>query len=979
MDPYIRDFTFADINTRTVDSVDEFNNQFRALQNNFKIFHMNIRSIHENLNELLVFLKQFANDFDVLVLTETFKICDVSLYSLPGYSAIYNEGNINKNDGVVVYIRDDIQYDHKIVDIAGIKLIQVTLNINNNNILISAVYRLHPTCPYNFNENLKLYLGDIRKNLDYSIFLGDLNINILDQKDYTQDYLNILYEQGYISQINKYTRVCGDSKSCIDHIFVNQKKCDADQNLTPVIIQNLITDHYPVVLLVKFSDDRAVLKENKYKQFIDYTNLKQRLRCENWDFILTNDIMDLDSATEKFVSILQKHIQDCTVQKKFNRIAIPRKSWISRGLIKSIQIKNDLYRQTIQNTLDTQIKDKYKLYKNNLSKLIKMAKVNYYKREIDKNKTNAGQLYKSVKKICNQDTKTNKCSIHKIRLKNGEITENVKNIADSFNQHYINFGKQLALKINNKQPLNTTVKINKNSIFLQPVIESETISIINQLQSSKSPGLDKIKASTLKEIKYEIVKPFTVIINEILKQGAWPTVLKTGVVRPMFKAGDKLDIVNYRPITLISNIAKIAEKVIKNRMTAFLDKHDLLSDRQYGFREGRSTQDAISYITDTIYRSLDDNKPTLCMFVDLAKAFDTISHEILLQKLQRYGFRGNAYTLLQTYLEERVQYVQIEDCLSTAGTVKYGVPQGTVLGPLLFVIYINDLLAMQSKGKIISYADDTAVVYTGNTWEHLKSVVEDDFSYIKKWFDANLLTLNTDKTTFLTFSSYQMETIDSLGVADGGGMLRIQSSDSVKYLGVIIDKNIRWSLHIGNIVKKLRGLLPKFRLLKDYLDRNHLMTLYFSLVQSHLAYGIVGWGGAYNNVLKNLEVIQRRFLKIIFEKKRAYSSDLLYAEARALDIRQLFCYIVLIRQFKYKDNVTYLQHCHNTRQREVLCRTRRCSKTIGQRNFSYIEQKLFNILPNNIKAVISRNSYRKKVRNWLFSISRQIISDIINN
>lgn len=590
---------------------------------------------------------------------------------------------------------------------------------------------------------------------------------------------------------------------------------------------------------------------------------------------------------------------------------------------------------------------------------------------------NTKHLYECVNRICSSKGQKQR-DIAQVKLSDGTITNNEEEISETFNRHYISYGQELASRINKLEYRDNIIPLD-STLFLRPLTEPETVEIIGQLKNNKSPGLDGITARSLKEIKDEIKEPLTFVINKIMELGVWPSLFGVGVVTPIFKCGDPLEVANYRPITVISNLAKVAEKVLKRRICDFLDKNDILSSQQFGFREARSTQDAISFLVDNLYKSIDANKPTLCLFVDLAKAFDTVSHEILLDKMEKYGFRGVAHSLIKSYLGNRTQHVRIGGTLSEAGKVRYGVPQGTVLGPILFILYINDLLTLQSAGRIISYADDTAIMYTENSWEKLKETVECDFLTIKRWFDTNLLTLNPTKTTFLTFSAQVRETFDCILIKETEGTLQIKSSASVKYLGIIVDSQLKWSLHINNVVKKLRPLLFKFRVLRQYLDVAQLRILYFALVRSHLSYGVIAWGSAFKTHLRNLEIIQKWFLKIMYGKVKTYPSDLLYTETHILDIRQLFCYTVLCRQYQHKNHIDLVDHRYGTRQRGVLCRTAMCRKKIGQRNHLYIGQKLFNVLPQDIRESTSLSIYKRRVKDWMFSNTRGYIHELVDN
>ena len=250
----------------------------------------------------------------------------------------------------------------------------------------------------------------------------------------------------------------------------------------------------------------------------------------------------------------------------------------------------------------------------------------------------------------------------------------------------------------------------------------------------------------------EIISPhISFLINQCMETEHFPTALKLGIIKPLFKGGDVKEVNNYRPITLITSIAKIFEMSIKTRIVKFLDKCDGLSENQFGFRPGRSTEDAIVYLTKNIYKALDNKESSLCIFVDLAKAFDTVCHKKLIQKLERHGIRGPCLGLLKSYLNDRKQAVSINKTTSSMKNITYGVPQGTVLGPLLFIIYMNDIFKLDIKGKIGSFADDTFLFVKTNSWDETKQTAENDFKKLQDWFDYNKLTLNKKRLILFLF------------------------------------------------------------------------------------------------------------------------------------------------------------------------------------------------------------------------------------
>lgn len=445
-------------------------------------------------------------------------------------------------------------------------------------------------------------------------------------------------------------------------------------------------------------------------------------------------------------------------------------------------------------------------------------------------------------------------------------------------------------------------------------------------------------------------------------------------------SGDKLLLENYRPISILSTLSKVFEQVLKIRMTSYLEKYGIISEKQFGFREARSTQDAIALLTSKIYNALDKNIPTLGIFVDLAKAFDTVSHKELLDTLENIGFRGTSNKLMESYLNNRQQCVNIDDCLSEYRNVTCGVPQGTILGPILFTIYINDLFNLPCDGDIISYADDTVILYEDATWTSLQNKVQKDFPIIVNFFSTKLLTINAQKTFFLPFTSYSSNLPDfsKLLIHSSSAKFEISSKKYIKYLGLTIDCHLKWDIHAKNLVNKLRGLIAKFKLCKEFCNIPQLKILYYALVQSHISYGIIAWGGLNNIYLKKIEVMQKWIIKIMYGKCYRYPTNQLYEESQLLDIRQLFCQILLLNQYKQKNISLPITHKHNTRYKQHSVTLSMANKTIGQRSHAYIGPKIFNLLPAEIKSNNSTNKFKYDIKKWITNTPRLKIHSLVD-
>lgn len=814
----------------------------------------------------------------------------------------------------------------------------------------------------------------MRKDIHTYVIAGDMNINISSDDDYVQEYLNILGEYGFSSYINGYTRVYNNQMSIIDHFFVKSKLNTTE--ILSIIYRTLITDHYPIIMYLpiktKLINQVNELNNTYCKKFINYSKLKSDLQKEDWHEIYEN--ICLNEATNNFVNKLKLHIDNNTNIIKQSNTKRPKKDWITTGLLNSINNKNKMYKLVKNNPNDDELKNNYKQYKNKLVQLIKTTKSNFYRDSVFKDKNSSQNLWHTVNELCNRHKTDEK--IEKIEINDNTIVCEQK-IANEFNLHYGTVGEAYANKIRCNENINFNDNVFCNTLFLTPTSESEIKNLIMDLKIKKSPGLDNIKSETLKEIANEILVPLKYLINKSFETGIFPNVLKIGVIKPIYKSGNKLKVENYRPITLISSIAKLFEKIIKERLQVFLKKYNILSDKQFGFRIGKSTQDAIAYLLHKIYEKMDMSKPALCVFLDLAKAFDTVCHKKLIGKLECIGIRGNVLNLLKSYLSDRVQYVKIGQSISSPMKVRYGVPQGTVLGPVLFIIYLNNLLNLPSTGEMVSFADDTAILYSAETWDELKVKAEADLENIKNWFDYNILTLNCNKTKYLPFCSYAsgLPNMGSLNINQNNC---VEEGDSVKYLGIIIDKHLRWDLQIKHASSKVRYLLGTFKYLKKFLNKEHLKIVYQSLVEPHFSYGIIGWGGLTKTHVTKLEILQKRFLKIIFNKNYTYPSNLLFSESKTLDIRQLYSLIVLVHLQKNKDLIEYNDHNYGTRHKNTITKKPLRNKKIGQRCYTHLGYLLYDQIPDELKNINTTILFRKKVKKWLLDFNRNKLHNIIN-
>ena len=511
----------------------------------------------------------------------------------------------------------------------------------------------------------------------------------------------------------------------------------------------------------------------------------------------------------------------------------------------------------------------------------RLAKEKYYKKEFASAKNDCKKVWQLSNEITGRKSQT-----EQIGEING-VTSNQKK-AEMFNKFFTSIAPDLAKNIRPSK------KNFKDYLPPKPVCElqfsemseQQIIKIIKSMANKRSFSHDTVSNKMIKYTQLSIAKPLTHLINLSLKLNHIPKDWKTAKIVPIYKNDDKTSPNNYRPISLLPTISKVLEKVVANQVHSYLSFNKLLTSNQFGFRPKHSTEHLLIKIQNYIFKCKQANDHCLAVFIDLKKAFDTVKTETLIEKIRHYGL---PHEWFRDYLSNRAQYVHIEGENSDELEISCGVPQGSILGPLLFLIYINDL-PNATKFLTLLYADDTTFLAKHKSLSQLYTHTNKMLLEAEEWFSANQLTLHPKKTRYILFTKKTQATTEQLLLC-GAKIERIHelgTEKSFKLVGVHIDEQLSWKYHIKHLSNKITQTIIMLTRSKNYIPKNIKLMIYNALIQSYLEYCLPIWGGAQNQYMKPLQVAQRKALRIILNKKYNSHTDPLFFESKVLKLTDLY-------------------------------------------------------------------------------------------
>ena len=934
------------------------------------IGHININSIRNKFEALKSMIHE---NLDIFVVSET-KIDEsfpLNQFKIEGFSKPFRFNRTNKGGGIIIYIRSNIP--SKIIKNNLPKNIEglfVEINLHNKKWVIFGGYNPNKAIISDFLSHVGSSLDILIRNYDNFLLLGDFNSEMKDEK--MKEFCNIYNLQNLIKEPTCYKSFLNPTS--IDVILTN-KSSSFQSSCT---IETGLSDHHKMtvtILKTYFKKLKpSIVKYRCYKYFEEFsfkTELKQNLKTKK-------DNMKYDDFKNVFMSVLNKHA--------------PTKEKIIRGnnapFMNKILSKAFMERSKLKNKCNKfPTNENWKIYKkqrNYCVNLLKKEKKEYYNnlniKKFNDNKT----FWKTIKPFFSDKQKDFQKDF--ILIDNDEIISNDKLVAEKMNNYFMDVIDSLDIepfiKIDegesNSNSIEDIIDMYSNHPSILKIKEHITINEkFSFKETTKNEIQDNIKLLNTKKITVDgdIPSKMLILTNEISSEiitniyneskeiQRFPYSLKLADVKPIHKKSEKTNKENYRPISLLPTISKLFERDMYSQIINYIDKH--LSPFLFGFRKGHSTEVCLNVMLEQWKKALDDKKYVGAILTDLSKAFDCLNHKLLIAKLEAYGFEKKALLYIFDYLSERNQRTKVNSSYSSWREIKYGVPQGSILGPLFFNIFLNDIFLFVDKTKMANYADDNTPYAIESNFENLINVLENETAILLNWFRINEMKSNEDKCKLIILNREG----DKIKI----GEENITGTKSVKLLGVTIDNKLNFDEHVHKICKKASQKLHALARISKYLDKNKLRVIMKTFIESQFNYCPTTWMFHSRKLNNRINLLHERALRIVYKDNQLTFRDLLILD-KSFCVHHKNLQKLATEMFKIKNSISpvlmlnlfpSIENAYNFRNQR--CWESHYVRTVGYgtETLLFRGKKTWQLLPESIKKIKSLAEFKIKVKNWL--------------
>ena len=885
-----------------------------------------------------------------------------------------------KGSGLITLIRQNLNRVKVCPELCKMTLdfecLTTELMTNNSKYLFINAYRSPSGNYVNFLTNLEHILETANSRREFkTIILGDFNINLYNPSSTRcKEYLNCIFSNGFVPLISRATHFVSDRPTLIDHILSN----DLSDISSSCIFRAKISHHLPVCVNIRLdvqntrnssSKPRVRINEYLLNKFID--DLKDIDRDIDLDLSAESCFTDFYSRFKECYDRWFVETNDLNIRSTNNL----RKDWITIGLAKSCLTRENLYERWTTNRHRSDW-NCYLNYSKKLNRLIDKAKYDYFSKKLDENKEDLKKTWRLINNILGR------------KRQNRLLTFPQDDAAHNFNKYFVSVASDLISKTYSTDDSKSEDEyflqyLSENNLRNEDVLDSLVISdkdvasLITKLSNSKS---SYFSPKILKLVSYNLSPILSKLFNKCISDGYFPKELKIAKVIPLFKnKGSVSELSNYRPISMLPSFSKIFEKLLHKSIMDHLDSHELINDSQYGFRKKRSTLHALINATENIYHALDLKLHTLGIFIDFSRAFDTIDHSILLKKLNHYGIKGDMLKLLNSYLSNRKQFVSYGGNESTLLNVSTGVPQGSVLGPLLFIIFINDITNISNIASFVLFADDLNLFVSHTNRETLYRHANQILDNLYRYCVANKLIMNFNKCCFMEFGYSESNQDFYLGTLNQS-FIKVEKC---KFLGVFINVKLNWDDQIDHVtsqVAKSCGTMYRVRL---HVPRKILKMIYNALIQPYLIYCVSIWGFSLKSArMSKLFILQKKCVRIVVGKTDKingifYHTKPIFTNLRILTIFNLYTFFTAVEGMKIlkTSSPKFLMDNFGVSERsDLLILPKFNFESFKAKSFIFNSSKILNYLLGNdipYMNVISDSVFKSRLKFHLLTLQGQ--------
>ena len=956
------------------------------------LIHLNINSLLSKIDEL----REIAKKTRATVIGITESKLDGSVLdgeiNIDGYELVRSDRN-RHGGGVACYIRNDISFSVRGDFSSEIENIFLDILLPKTKpILIGILYR--PPDQSKFLDNLSTSISQTCSFNEQEVYiLGDLNINLINSQKHTPNgikrYKEFCSLHGIEQLLTLPTRITNNSSSLLDHILTNS----ADRISQFGIVNVGLSDHQLIYCTRKIT--RTRLNTHKYVKMRSLKYYSEDLyvkKLKEIDFPDYSNFKDINEAYSDFTGKVASVIDEIAPIKEV-RVKSNSQDWFDAEINEEIERRDKLLTK-FKKSRSHSDNENYKKSRNKVQRMIKDKKKNFVIGKLNDNIGKPKELWKSLKSL-GLPSKANSAATICLE-KDGILSFDPKTNAEIFKDFYSNLANNLVKKL--PTPPNKYGKTAVNNYYKKlnlkgknfsfaPVAPATILKLLKQLNPAKSAGIDNLTGKFLKEGAPVLASPITDLVNLSISLSLFPDDCKIAKLKPLYKKEAKTKPKNYRPISLLPLLSKIIERIIHNQTQEFLDKNNILYKYQSGFRKHHSTDTCLSYLTDKVKIGFEEGLLTGMVLIDLQKAFDTIDHSILLEKMSCLGFAGKTIAWFTSYLTNRSFIVNVGKESSSPGKLSCGVPQGSILGPLLFLLYVNDM-PQAVNSELLLYADDTCLIYMGKNIQKIEEQLNSDFTSLCEWFIDNKLSVHfgEEKTKSILFGT-KRQLKDQRDLNLKYGDIEIKQYCRVTYLGCILDNILSGEHMAAKVLNTVNNRLKFLYRKQKFLSLSLRRLLCNALIQPHFDYACVAWYPLLNKrQSKRIQIAQNKCIRYCLNlDNKAHIGTNEFLKINWLPTKKRVEQCICANVFKFFNQMSpqYTAEIfhpsssvHNTRRATQKLDLPFRKSCIGQKTLSYIGPKIWNNLPAQIKLSKSVNTFKHDIKKSFFDDLQKQNDDI---